>query len=295
MKKQTTNQADELARARLAYVSIGQHSLTAPRRAADEPDAPSQPVQEPPHDEHSSSGLPEPPEVGQEPAASWRDKLALKRAHIVALAVLLAVVAATLALTLGKSNATEVTPQPALSTSAAPTEHPTLAGSEQAAPPSAPPSPASIRVHVAGAVSTPGVVTLPAEAIVVDAIQAAGGFTDDAVPGDLNLAAPVTAGMQVKVGRRGEESHIVAAEGAAPAGDAAPPSDDGGGGADGRVNLNTATAQQLEALPGVGPVTAAAIVAWREEHGGFTAATELQEISGIGPKTFSKLEPHITV
>ena len=295
MKKQTSNQADELARARLAYVSIGQRSLTAPRRAADGPNASPRPVQEPPPDEHTASVLPEPPEAGQEQAASWRDKLALKRAHIVALAVLLAVVAATLAFTLSKSNATEVTPQPALSTSAAPAGEPTPAGSEQAASPSAPPSPTTIRVHVAGAVATPGVVTLPGEAIVVDAIQAAGGFTDDAVPGDLNLAAPVTAGMQVKVGRRGEESHIVAAGNAAPPGDAEPPDGHGSGGADGRVNLNTATAQQLEALPGVGPVTAAAIVAWREEHGGFTATSELQEITGIGPKTFSKLEPHVTV
>lgn len=282
MKKQTTNQADELARARLAYVSIGQRSLTAPRRAADEPEATSEPAEEPP------------PDAGEEAApASWRDKLALHRAHIVALAILLAVVAVTLGLTFSKSNATEVSPQPALSTSAAPADEPTSAGSEQAAS-SSPPSPTTIRVHVAGAVATPGVVTLPAEAIVVDAIQAAGGFTDEAVPGDLNLAAPVAAGMQVKVGRRGEESHVVAAVGAAPTGGAAPPGGDGSG-ADGRVNLNTATAQQLEALPGVGPVTAAAIVAWREEHGGFTAPTELQEISGIGPKTFSKLEPHITV
>ena len=284
MKKQTTNQADELARARLAYVSIGQRSLTAPRRAADEPDAPPEPAEDPP------------PDVGQEPApASWRDTLVLRRAHVVALAILLAVVAVTLGLTFSKSNATEVAPQPALSTSAAPAEQSAPSNSEQVASPSALPSPTTIRVHVTGAVATPGVVTLPAEAIVVDAIQAAGGFTDEAVPGDLNLAAPVAAGMQVKVGRRGDESHIVAAESTAPAGDAAPPSDDGGSGADGRVNLNTATAQQLEALPGVGPVTAAAIVAWREEHGGFTAATELQEISGIGPKTFSKLEPHITV
>ena len=284
MKKQTTNQADELARARLAYVSIGQRSLTAPRRAADELDAPPEPAEEPP------------PDAGEEAApVSWRDKLALHRAHVVALAILLAVVAVTLGLTFSKSKATEVSPQPALSTSAAPAERSAPTNAEQVASPSASPSPTTIRVHVAGAVATPGVVTLPAEAIVVDAIQAAGGFTDEAVPGDLNLAAPVAAGMQVKVGRRGEESHIVAAESTAPAGDAAPPSDDGGGGADGRVNLNTATAQQLEALPGVGPVTAAAIVAWREEHGGFTAATELQEISGIGPKTFSKLEPHITV
>lgn len=283
MKKQTTNQADELARARLAYVSIGQRSLTAPRRAADELEATSEPAEEPP------------PDAGEEAApASWRDKLAVHRAHVVALAILLAVVAVTLGLTFSKSNATEVSPQPALSTSAAPADEPTSAGPEQAASSSAPPSPTTIRVHVAGAVATPGVVTLPAEAIVVDAIQAAGGFTDEAVPGDLNLAAPVAAGMQVKVGRRGEESHVVAAEGTAPAGGAAPTSGNGDG-ADGRVNLNTATAQQLEALPGVGPVTAAAIVAWREEHGGFTAVTELQEISGIGPKTFSKLEPHITV
>ncbi|WP_297739738.1 helix-hairpin-helix domain-containing protein [uncultured Tessaracoccus sp.] len=295
MKKQTTNQADELARARLAYVSIGQPSLTAPRRAADKPDAPLESDQEPPPDQHGAPVLPEPPDAEhKQMLASWRDALALKRAHVVALAMVLAVVAVTLGLTFSKSNATEVALQPELATSDVPGEQPTPAKSQQVSSPSVSPSPATIRVHVAGAVSSPGVVTLPAEAIVVDAIQAAGGLTDEAVPGDLNLAAPVTAGMQVKVGRRGDESHIVAAEGAAAAGDAASTGNDGSG-SDKRVNLNTATAQQLEALPGVGPVTAAAIVAWREEHGGFTAPTELQEVTGIGPKTFSKLEPHITV
>ena len=155
----------------------------------------------------------------------------------------------------------------------------------------------------AGAVAKPGVVTLPTGAIVQDAIEAAGGLTEAAVPGELNLAAPVGAGMQVKVGSKGEESHLAAGE--QPAGvDAPGQSGTGGQGSspqgsgkdeNARMNLNTATAEQLEALPGIGPVTAAAIIAWRDEHGGFTAVTELQEITGIGPKTFTKLEPHVTV
>ena len=315
MRKQTTDPADELARARLAYVSLGQRPISAPKRAADPTqyiDEQDVPVEQP-HavDVHLEEAPPSQPsdaasEHNQSVAAqSWRARLALSRTHIIALVVLLAVVAITLAISLGKSVATEVSPQPEPSKPAAPSiaqQPPTVTNG--APPPSQPPSqPVAIRVHVTGAVAKPGVVTLPSGAIVQDAIEAAGGLTDAAVPGDLNLAAPVGAGMQVKVGSQGEESHVSAGE--QPAGPkASGQSNTGGQGssaagsgdnAGGRVNLNTATAEELETLPGIGPVTAAAIIAWREEHGGFTAATELQEITGIGPKTFTKLEPHVTV
>lgn len=67
-----------------------------------------------------------------------------------------------------------------------------------------------------------------------------------------------------------------------------------GGSTGGQVNLNKATQSELESLPGVGPVTAQAIIAWRDENGSFSSVAELQEISGIGPKTFQKLQPLVT-
>jgi competence protein ComEA len=119
---------------------------------------------------------------------------------------------------------------------------------------------------------------------VLDAITAAGGLTDDADPGELNLAAVVADGSQLVIGDR-----------ASPRGELRP----AGGGEDGdgaaKVSLNTAGQAQLETLPGVGPVTAQKIVAWREQHGKFTKVAELQEVDGIGPKTYAELEPHVRV
>ncbi|MFW6600337.1 helix-hairpin-helix domain-containing protein [Propionibacteriaceae bacterium Y2011] len=158
------------------------------------------------------------------------------------------------------------------------------------------PSPAMIKVHVTGAVREPGVVTVAEGARVGDVIDRAGGLTEAARPGRLNLAQLVADGDQVFVADEpGEESEVRA--GSAGGGGA------GGGGAGGgpggattaKVDLNTATLAQLEALPGVGPVTAQAIMSWREEHGRFSRIEELQEIDGIGPKTYARIAPHVRV
>jgi competence protein ComEA len=121
---------------------------------------------------------------------------------------------------------------------------------------------------------------------VQDAVIACGGFRADADPALLNLAALLSDGSQVVVGTLG-----------APAGEVNAGSGGGSGGGEGqlRVNLNTANSAELEALPGVGPVTAGKILAWRSEHGRFSNITELQEVSGIGVKTFAQLEPYIYV
>ncbi|MHA6525284.1 helix-hairpin-helix domain-containing protein [Tessaracoccus sp. G1721] len=174
---------------------------------------------------------------------------------------------------LARSSATEV-----------PIAPPSVSVSPAAETPTPSPSPVA-RVHVAGEVVRPGVVTLPEGAIVLDAITAAGGLAPEADPAQLNLAAPVSDGMQVIIGSTAEPRGDL--NGAAPA-----PGDGAGGGA---LDLNTATAAELETLPGVGPVMAAAILAWREENGRFTAVEELQEVSGIGPKTFEKLKPLVRV
>lgn len=155
------------------------------------------------------------------------------------------------------------------------------------APPVAPSvsaSPGVVRVHVLGAVTSPGVVEVMEGSIVQDAVLAAGGLSTDADPAELNLAAPVGDGQQVIVGTTAAPRGDVVnqPEPAASVGSVAP------------VNLNTATLADLEQLPGVGPVTAAAIIGWREEHGGFTSVADLQEVTGIGPKGFAKLEPLVT-
>lgn len=160
-----------------------------------------------------------------------------------------------------------------------------------AASPSPDPAPEPLRVHVLGAVATPGVVRLPPGSRVEDAIAAAGGLTERARPGELNLAALVADGAQVVVGDARNPGGEVRAGGEAGgiAGDVGTP------GAVSRLDLNTATAAQMEALPGVGPVTARAILAWREQHQRFSRVEELLEIDGIGPKTFARLEPLVRV
>jgi competence protein ComEA len=128
-------------------------------------------------------------------------------------------------------------------------------------------------VDVAGAVRRPGLYRLAAGTRVDDAVAAAGGPTARADLGAVNRAAPLADGEQV----------VVPVRGAAAAG-----SDAAGGGTP--VDLNSATAEQLDALPGIGPATAAKIVAYRQEHGAFHSLAELDAISGIGPAKLEQLK-----
>ncbi|NYE75022.1 helix-hairpin-helix domain-containing protein [Microlunatus parietis] len=150
-------------------------------------------------------------------------------------------------------------------------------------------TPAVIMVHVVGAVRRPGLVTLPERSRVADAIERAGGLTREADPDRLNLAQVLADGQQVVIGTRADPAGEVRDGGGTNTGGGDPA---GGGG---QVDLNTATQSQLEALPGVGPVTAGKIIAWREQHGRFSRVEELQEVDGIGPKTFAQLAPHVRV
>lgn len=151
------------------------------------------------------------------------------------------------------------------------------------------PSPTAIRVHVLGAVSRPGVVAIPDGSRVGEAVTAAGGFTADADPAELNLAAVVPDGAQIVIGTkaspRGEVN--VSSAGGRTVG--------GSGESDASLDLNTATQEQLEALPGIGPVTAQKIVAWRSAHGRFTRVEDLLDVSGIGDKTLEEIRPHVRV
>jgi competence protein ComEA len=149
-------------------------------------------------------------------------------------------------------------------------------------------------VHVIGAVTKPGVVRLAEGSRVADAISAAGGLTSTAAVGELNLAQPLVDGTQLKVGDRKHPGGWIrdsAGSSAEPGGSAAKPG--AGAAQSAKISLNSATLQQLDTLPGIGPVTAQKIIDWRKAHGKFTAITELQEVDGIGPKTYADLAERV--
>jgi competence protein ComEA len=161
-------------------------------------------------------------------------------------------------------------------------------------------------VSVVGLVHTPGLVTLAPGARIADALKAAGGTTDGADTVGLNMARQVDDGEQIVVGIAPVNGQPRVLGSSVSSGTAAPgpPGTGSHPGRPGRpekpgrsaaVNLNTATVQQLDALPGVGPVTAAAIVAWREANGKFTSVDQLAEVDGIGPGRLEKLRSLVRV
>jgi competence protein ComEA len=133
-------------------------------------------------------------------------------------------------------------------------------------------------VHVVGAVRRPGLYRLADGARIADALRRAGGATRRADLSLVNLAAPVSDGTQVVVPRRVPQA---TGGSAAPGSSAAP--------AAGPIHLNTATVEQLDELPGVGPVTAQKIVDYREQHGAFSSVDDLDAIPGIGPARLEQL------
>ncbi len=139
-------------------------------------------------------------------------------------------------------------------------------------------------VDVAGRVRRPGIAVLDAGSRVVDALEAAGGARRGVDLSSLNLARVLVDGEQILVG--------VDAPGGVAARVPPPP---GGVAAAALVNLNTADQTQLEALPEVGPVTAQAIIGWRDAHGGFTAVDQLLDVDGIGEATLNQIAPLVTV
>jgi competence protein ComEA len=153
------------------------------------------------------------------------------------------------------------------------------------------PKGAPLVLSVAGKVRRPGLVTVPDGARVADAIAAAGGPLPRADLTPLNLARRVTDGEQLLVGAPAPPAGTAAdgpGPGAAPGGGSA-------SGGTGKVDLNRATLEQLDTLPGVGPVTAQRILDWRAAHGRFTAVEQLREIEGIGERRFGQLKGQVTV
>ena len=137
---------------------------------------------------------------------------------------------------------------------------------------------AVLYVHVSGAVNTPGLYILDADARVLDAIAAAEGFRDDADDGAVNLARPLSDGEQL----------VVPVVGAAPA-------EPQPGAGDGRINLNTADEAALDTLPRIGPALAARIIEWRAANGRFTTVEDLLAVPGFGDKMLESLRALVTV
>jgi competence protein ComEA len=142
-------------------------------------------------------------------------------------------------------------------------------------------APGGLFVHVAGAVEKPGLYELGPGARVADAIALAGGELPKADLDLVNLAEPLVDGMKIEVPRRG--AAVATSSGLAESSGAA------------LVSINSAGLEELETLPGVGPVTAQAIVSHREEVGAFAALEDLLDVSGIGPATFAEIRPHVTL
>ena len=138
----------------------------------------------------------------------------------------------------------------------------------------------TLLVHVVGAVQKPGLYRLPDGSRTSDAIEKAGGAKPKAALELVNLASPVADGQQVVVPARGDTGQAAAAAGGAT-----------GPGAPGqKIHLNSATLEQLDTLPGVGPVTAQKILDYRTEHGAFQTVEELDAVPGIGPARLEELK-----
>jgi len=171
-------------------------------------------------------------------------------------------------------------------------------GPGQSPPPGpgqSPPPPSEVVISVVGLVREPGLVTLAPSARIADAVAAAGGSLTGADMVGLNLARRVADGEQIVVGiatPAGRPATLNSSVG--PGTPAAPPVPTTAAPA-GPLDLNSATAEQLDTLPGVGPVTAAAIVAWRQGNGRFADVDQLSEVDGIGPARLEKLRPLVRV
>jgi competence protein ComEA len=242
------------------------------------------------------------PDGSAEGASGWIAKVRADpgRAGAVALAAIAAIAVLVAVFTLMRDQ-----PAPVRSAKLPPVE--AVSSSSRGSSPGATAKPDQpVVVSVVGLVHTPGLVTLAPGARIADALKAAGGTTDGADTVGLNMARQVDDGEQIVVGIAPVKGQPPVLGSSVSSGTAAP-GPPGAGSHPGRpgrpdkpersaaVNLNTATVQQLDALPGVGPVTAAAIVAWREANGKFTSVDQLAKVDGIGPGRLEKLRSLVRV
>ena len=218
------------------------------------------------------------------------------RAGVVALSVVGAIAVMVTVFTVAGND-----PPPVASANLPPVEMVSTAARSPGAPgPAQPDAAQPVVVSVVGLVRDPGLVTLAAGARVDDALAAAGGVLDGADLMGLNVARRLADGEQIVVGIAATPSAPTAMGSSItpPSGAAAPSSPDAPdapAAAAGPIDVNTATVEQLDELPGVGPVTAAAIVAWRDANGRFTDVEQLGEVDGIGPARLDKLRDLVHV
>lgn len=218
----------------------------------------------------------DPPRPWPEQLSSFQDLLAQLSWRRVALGGAVAV-----AVLLGAVLLLRKPPPPPLVLPRAQPEGP-VAGASPAA--TAGGAPATITVHAAGALNRPGVYAVPNGARVADVLAAAGGALPDADVDQVNLAAKVADAERVYLPKKGEAPPPEGSGGAGPGGQPAAP-----------VDLNTATAEQLDTLPGVGPATAQAILQFRTGRGRFRSVDDLLEVRGIGPAKLETLRPLVKV
>lgn len=219
---------------------------------------------------------------------SWHERVATLRLQAPPWAVALA--AGTLVVAVVAFLVLRPSPRPAPLTLPKAVPSGSAPGAADAPPPPAPAAaPEVVTVHVAGQVQHPGVYAVGAGGRVTDAITAAGGPLPEADLDQLNLAAKLADGDRVYVGKKGEMPPVGSAAGAVAGGTGTPTTRAG------PLDLNTATAEQLDALPGVGPATAKAIVDYRTRHGRYRSVTDLLEVPGIGPAKLEALRPLVRV
>ena len=267
-------EAAEVVRARLA--ALFQPAVPAGERAAGPPG-------ESPESQQEAAAEHLRPDGSERP----RRRLTSRHLAVMAALTLLAVVVSVGWLLRAKAMPMAVAVSP--DTASVPSPAASVSPSAASATPSAPAT-TTILVHVIGAVVKPGVVSLPEGARVEDALAAVGGLRGDADPAELNLAAVVSDGTQIIIGTkaspRGEVREGSTSSGSVSTGTAT---------VGAIIDLNTATLTQLDTIPGVGPVTAQAILDYRTKHGKFTKIEELQEVDGIGTKTYAQIAPHVRV
>lgn len=233
------------------------------------------------------------------PARGWLTRVRADpgRAGAVALAVLAALAVLVTIFTVLRDR-----PAPVMSAKLPPVEKASTASPRPSAAPGAgqPSGPdRPVVVSVVGLVHAPGLITLAPGARIADALQAAGGAVDGADTIGLNMARPLGDGEQIVVGLAPVAGRRTALGSSVAAGPVPSSKTPGSGSAKpkpgGVVDLNSATVEQLDALPGVGPVTAAAIVAWRQANGKFTSVDQLGDVDGIGPARLEKLRALVRV
>ncbi|WP_129630024.1 ComEA family DNA-binding protein [Candidatus Oscillochloris fontis] len=149
--------------------------------------------------------------------------------------------------------------------------------------PIAPTTIPDVIVYISGAVAAPDVYRLPADARVLDVVLAAGGLLADAASEQINLAAPLTDAQHIHIPRQSDPAAVPA------------PAEVAAASSGGAININRASAVDLEELPGIGQALAARIVAYRDQQGPFGSVEDLQQVSGIGESLFNQIRPLVTV